>query len=143
MSTLVPCPASRDRDHPMALGRHDGKSRGGFANTAIRSHAYCSVERPDLVGGEVPAPTRLEGPQLDRPELGSDQRMHAMTHRLEQPPHDVVASLVDDQLDQHPGAVDVLDLEVVHPNSAVFELDPRPQPPPKISRHGSGDFSQV
>ncbi len=60
----------------------------------------------ELVCGQIAKLTGADADEVDRTEPRAGQAAHGVTDVIEQPSHDAIAALVDDQLDD--GAVGVL-----------------------------------
>ena len=80
----------------------------------------------------VPGPLAAEAHRADR---GAHQPLHRVPDLGQQPPHDVLAPLVQDHLDDRPRRrARTARPGTVHPRRAVVELDARAQPPAQPGR---------
>src|SRR6476620_11572156 len=81
------------------------------------------VQRADLGVREPPEPARALVAQLHLPHRGAQEPEHRVSDLFQQPPDDVLATLVDHQLDHRPPRVSVDHAESVDGHDSVLELD--------------------
>ncbi len=105
--------------------------------------AHRAVERPHLGVGQPAEPARPLVAQLHLADRRAHQLLDGMADLGEQPPHDVLAALVDDELDERPRPVRVDDPEAVDHDRPVLQLDALVQPPPEVARDGAEHLGQV
>src|SRR5690349_16315183 len=99
-----------------------------------RSHPHRPVQRADL---RVAAPSEPAGPlvaQLHLPHRGAQEPQHRVAHLVQQPPDDVLAALVDHQLDHRAARVRVDEAEPVDDREPVLQLDALAKPPAQVAR---------
>ena len=87
-----------------------------------------AVEVTDLALGELPDGALALMAELHRTDRGPHQPRHRMVDSLEQPTDEVVAPLVQDELDDRPARRHVDDRERVHLDQPVLQLDALPKP---------------
>src|SRR3954470_8095948 len=107
------------------------------------SQARCLVQPPDLGAGERAHLARAQLAEVDRADVGAHQRDHGVPHGLQQASYDVLASLVQHDLDQGLARGGVDDLERVDLDRPVLQLDAGPQRLADVARHRAGDLRQV
>src|SRR5689334_24830771 len=93
------------------------------------SQAHRAVQRTDL---RVAEPSEPAGPlvaQLHLPHRGAQEPQHRVAHLVQQPPDDVLAALVDHQLDHRAARVRVDEAEPVDDREPVLQLDALAKPP--------------
>ena len=101
------------------------------------------MELADLVLGQLAyGPLPLVS-QLHRPDRRADEPGYRMIDRFQQPPHEMVAPLVQDQLHDRPASRDVNDGERVDPGQPVLQLDPVAQPATQRPRYRTGHLGKV
>src|SRR5215467_7974532 len=110
---------------------------------APRSQADCRVQLPDFGGGERPRGSRPQVAEGDRAHLGAHQPGHRIARGGQEPAHDVLAPLVQGDLDQGTGAGPLHHPELVGAGHAVVQLDPGEQPPPQVTLDRAGHVRQV
>src|SRR5690606_1040092 len=101
------------------------------------------VQFSDLVHGQRAHRAGLQHAQPDRAELYSGQLLDGEPDLLQQPPHDVLASLVQGDLDQDPLADLVEHPETVGLRRAVVQRHARLQPPAEVARDRPVDLGQI
>src|SRR3954452_3702314 len=77
----------------------------------------------DFGVGQLAQPTRFQLTETHRPDAGPGQSTHRVPDLVEQPSHDAVASLVDDQLDDRATAVGVAHPRLADLDRTVLQHD--------------------
>src|SRR6185312_971166 len=124
----------------------DGPGAGGEAGSRAGSawlEADGRVEFADFPGRQRPGAAGPEVAECDRADAGADQAADRVASLHQQPPDDVLAPLVQGDLDQRPRSSLLDDPELVCAGDAVLELDPGDQPPPQIPGQRRGDVRQI
>jgi len=101
------------------------------------------VEVADLVLGELPDGALALMAEPHRTDRSPDEPRHRMVDRFEQPAHEVVATLVQDELDDRPPRRHIDDGERVDLDQPVLELHPLAQPAPQRPRDRPGHLGEV
>src|SRR5215475_2707438 len=115
------------------------------ANTAPprRSLAHSGEQRCDLALAEAARPARLQVAQLDWPDRGADEAADRVTDLGKEPPHDVLATLVEHDLHEHAGAGRVDDPERVDRDGSVLKFHAIGQLLAEAGAYRSGHLGQV
>src|ERR1700730_11683735 len=106
-------------------------------------HAPGGVRLADFPGRQVARDARLEVAEPDRAHVGADQAGHRVPGGGQHPPYDVLAALVQGDLDQRAVTGPVHDPELVRGGHAIVQLDPGLEAPGEVLRHRAGDLGQV
>ena len=98
---------------------------------------------PSSCAAELPDGARAHALQLDRADGGAGQPGDRQPDVGQQPAHDVLAALVQHDLDHRLAGVGVDDAERVDLHRAVVELDAGPQPAVQVARHRARHLGEV
>src|SRR5215472_1907836 len=107
-----------------------GEARSGAGPAGLEADRR--VEFADLPDRQRPGAAGPEAAERDRADAGADETADRMARLSQQPPDDVLAPLVQGDLDQRPRSGLLDHAELVRAGDPVLELDPGDQPPPQI-----------
>src|SRR6185437_12434569 len=119
------------------------RERASPVRPQARSQAHRPVQRSDL---PVAEPAEAAGPlvaQLHLPHGGAQEPQHRVADLLQQPSDDVLAALVDDQLDHRAARVRIDQAEPVDRRQPVLQLDAVAEPSAEISRDRALHLGEV
>src|SRR5215207_6408762 len=121
--------------HPLASSRR--APAGGPSETDEL------LERAELLLGQLADRARAHALQLDRADRGAGEPGDRQADVRQQPPHDVLAALVQHDLDHGLAGVGVDDAERVHLHRAVVQLHSVAQAAGQVARHRARHLGEV